>query len=176
MAARSRLRVNPRLILAAAGGEASDAAAVRGHAGENRHAAGGGGMRRTQNGAIFDDGAGLPGAVSTDALRKRSLRSFGCSPEAKPVPSGAAGNPGGQHGVNLHRKALRSNEPVRIKGLKRESGMNAVAQQKSGNKTVIRPFQVDVPEAKIAKLRNRIDATEWPDRETVADESHRKLS
>jgi hypothetical protein len=54
--------------------------------------------------------------------------------------------------------------------------MNAVAQQKSGNKTVIRPFQVDVPEAKIAKLRNRIDATEWPDRETVADESHRKLS
>jgi pimeloyl-ACP methyl ester carboxylesterase len=35
----------------------------------------------------------------------------------------------------------------------------------------IRPFQVNVPEAKIAKLRSRIDATEWPDRETVADES-----
>jgi pimeloyl-ACP methyl ester carboxylesterase len=49
--------------------------------------------------------------------------------------------------------------------------MNAVAQQTSGDKTAIRPFQVNVPEAKIAKLRGRIDATEWPDRETVADES-----
>ena len=35
----------------------------------------------------------------------------------------------------------------------------------------IRAFKVNVPEAKIAKLRSRIDATEWPDRETVADES-----
>ena len=49
--------------------------------------------------------------------------------------------------------------------------MNAVAPQTSGEKTAIRPFQVNVPEAKIAKLRSRIDATEWPDRETVADES-----
>jgi hypothetical protein len=49
--------------------------------------------------------------------------------------------------------------------------MNAVAQQTSGDKTAIRPFQVNVSEAKIAKLRSRIDATEWPDRETVADES-----
>jgi len=49
--------------------------------------------------------------------------------------------------------------------------MNAVAQQTSGDKTAIRPFQVNIPEAKIAKLRSRIDATEWPDRETVADES-----
>src|SRR5271163_1822046 len=49
--------------------------------------------------------------------------------------------------------------------------MDAAAQQASGDKTAIRPFQVNVPEAKIAKLRSRIDATEWPDRETVADES-----
>jgi pimeloyl-ACP methyl ester carboxylesterase len=49
--------------------------------------------------------------------------------------------------------------------------MNADGQQTSGDKTAVRPFQVSVPEAKIAKLRSRIDATEWPDRETVADES-----
>src|SRR5277367_2830071 len=49
--------------------------------------------------------------------------------------------------------------------------MDAAAQQASGDKTAIRPFQVNVPEAKIAKLRSRIDATEWPDQETVADES-----
>jgi hypothetical protein len=53
----------------------------------------------------------------------------------------------------------------------KEIRMNAVAQQTSGDNTAIRPFQVNVPEAKIAKLRSRIDATEWPDRETVADES-----
>src|SRR5271163_990719 len=49
--------------------------------------------------------------------------------------------------------------------------MDAAAQQASGDKSAIRPFQVNVPEVKIAKLRSRIDATEWPDRETVADES-----
>jgi hypothetical protein len=42
-AARFLLRVNPRLLLVAAGGGASDAAAVRGHAGEDRDAAVAGG-------------------------------------------------------------------------------------------------------------------------------------
>jgi pimeloyl-ACP methyl ester carboxylesterase len=37
--------------------------------------------------------------------------------------------------------------------------------------TEIRPFQVDVPEEELDDLRRRIDATRWPDRETVADES-----
>jgi hypothetical protein len=58
-----------------------------------------------------------------------------------------------------------------LKGQKGKSRTNAIAQQTSGDRTAIRPFQVDVPEAKIAKLRSRIDATEWPDPETVADES-----
>jgi hypothetical protein len=40
--------------------------------------------------------------------------------------------------------------------------MNAVAQQTGGDKTAIRPFQVNVPEVKVANLRSRIDATEWP--------------
>src|SRR5271168_5325498 len=49
--------------------------------------------------------------------------------------------------------------------------MVAAAQPASGDKSAIRPFQVNVAGAKIANLRSRIDATEWPDRETVADES-----
>jgi pimeloyl-ACP methyl ester carboxylesterase len=36
---------------------------------------------------------------------------------------------------------------------------------------VIRPFRVSVPEADLTELRRRINATRWPDRETVADES-----
>jgi pimeloyl-ACP methyl ester carboxylesterase len=35
----------------------------------------------------------------------------------------------------------------------------------------IRPFRVDVPEAELADLRRRIEATRWPDRETVPDRS-----
>ena len=35
----------------------------------------------------------------------------------------------------------------------------------------IRPFHVNVPEADLAELRRRINATRWPERETVADDS-----
>ncbi|MGH9144390.1 MAG: epoxide hydrolase N-terminal domain-containing protein, partial [Thermoanaerobaculia bacterium] len=38
--------------------------------------------------------------------------------------------------------------------------------------TAIRPFQmVSVSEAQLADLRRRIEATQWPERETVADAS-----
>jgi pimeloyl-ACP methyl ester carboxylesterase len=37
------------------------------------------------------------------------------------------------------------------------------------DKTAIRPFHVSVPEAELTELRRRINATKWPDRETVAD-------
>jgi pimeloyl-ACP methyl ester carboxylesterase len=35
----------------------------------------------------------------------------------------------------------------------------------------VRPFRVDVPESELTDLRKRINATRWPDRETVADAS-----
>ena len=35
--------------------------------------------------------------------------------------------------------------------------------------TAIRPFDVDVPEAELTELRRRINATRWPERETVTD-------
>jgi pimeloyl-ACP methyl ester carboxylesterase len=37
--------------------------------------------------------------------------------------------------------------------------------------TAIRPFQIDVPEEKLAELRRRIDATRWPSKELVDDRS-----
>jgi pimeloyl-ACP methyl ester carboxylesterase len=39
------------------------------------------------------------------------------------------------------------------------------------DKTAIRPFQINVPEADLVELRRRIVATRWPERETVADDS-----
>ena len=46
------------------------------------------------------------------------------------------------------------------------------AQQNAGqasDKNVIRPFRVNVPEAELIELRRRINATRFPDRETVPD-------
>jgi pimeloyl-ACP methyl ester carboxylesterase len=37
--------------------------------------------------------------------------------------------------------------------------------------TDVRPFQVEVPEAELAELRRRIEATRWPSQELVADRS-----
>jgi pimeloyl-ACP methyl ester carboxylesterase len=37
--------------------------------------------------------------------------------------------------------------------------------------TTIRPFNVDFPEAEVAELRRRVNATRWPESETVTDDS-----
>jgi pimeloyl-ACP methyl ester carboxylesterase len=37
--------------------------------------------------------------------------------------------------------------------------------------TAVRPFRINVPEAELTELRRRINATKWPERETVADAS-----
>jgi pimeloyl-ACP methyl ester carboxylesterase len=44
-------------------------------------------------------------------------------------------------------------------------------RRQAADKTAIRPFRVNVPEAELAELRRRIKATRWPERETVADTS-----
>src|ERR1700704_764069 len=42
---------------------------------------------------------------------------------------------------------------------------------KQADKDAIRPFQANFPETELAELRRRINATKWPERETVADAS-----
>jgi pimeloyl-ACP methyl ester carboxylesterase len=41
--------------------------------------------------------------------------------------------------------------------------------KQAADKNAIRPFHVNVPEAELTDLRSRINATKWPERETVAD-------
>src|SRR5215475_1275885 len=41
--------------------------------------------------------------------------------------------------------------------------------EQATDKTAIRPFHVSVSEAELTDLRRRINATRWPDRETVSD-------
>jgi pimeloyl-ACP methyl ester carboxylesterase len=58
----------------------------------------------------------------------------------------------------------------------KEERMTATAtqqrnEQATATTTVIRPFHMNVPEAQLAELRRRINATQWPERETVTDQS-----
>ena len=49
--------------------------------------------------------------------------------------------------------------------------MGAVVQPKGSDTTPIRPLKVNFPETELADLRKRINATRWPERETVSDAS-----
>jgi pimeloyl-ACP methyl ester carboxylesterase len=53
----------------------------------------------------------------------------------------------------------------------KENTMAQTSTTPAADKTTIRPFQVNVPEAELTELRRRINSTRWPDRETVTDES-----
>jgi pimeloyl-ACP methyl ester carboxylesterase len=50
-------------------------------------------------------------------------------------------------------------------------GKRAIRLSPNKGTTMIRPFTVDVPEAKLQDLRRRIAATQWPEKETVRDDS-----
>ena len=45
------------------------------------------------------------------------------------------------------------------------------SSEQAADKNAIRPFHVNVPEAELTELRRRINATKWPERETVTDAS-----
>ena len=55
---------------------------------------------------------------------------------------------------------------------KRSTAMSAVAQPTGSGKTAVDPFHMkNVPETELTELRRRINATKWPERETVTDAS-----
>jgi len=53
----------------------------------------------------------------------------------------------------------------------RSAAMNANVQTKGSDAKAVRPFHVNVPEAQLSGLRKRINATVWPEMETVPDAS-----
>jgi hypothetical protein len=50
-------------------------------------------------------------------------------------------------------------------------GKESIMAQDTMTHSEVRPFRVDVPEEDLVDLRRRIAATQWPEKETVADES-----
>ena len=62
--------------------------------------------------------------------------------------------------------AISEPDPVQKETALTQTGATAVADG-----TAIRPFHVKFSEAQLADLRRRVNATKWPDRETVTDAS-----
>src|SRR3984893_698888 len=83
-------------------------------------------------------------------------------------------NARGQAGVLL--ALLAHDRRLRFKTTQKENSMTQTsATQRSGeqaaDKNAMRPFHVNIPEAELTELRRRINATKWPERETVTDAS-----
>ena len=52
------------------------------------------------------------------------------------------------------------------------AGSSSAARSAAASEgSTVRPFRNNVPDAELAELRRRINATQWPDRETVTDQS-----
>src|SRR5207245_1740272 len=81
------------------------------------------------------------------------------------------------HRAEVHSRTWCSSDVFRpslqlSNSIKRRLDMTpTVAKQTGSDKTAIRPFHVNVPEAELTELRTRINATKWPERETVTDAS-----
>jgi pimeloyl-ACP methyl ester carboxylesterase len=74
----------------------------------------------------------------------------------------------------MEEKSFEGNATKHSKTTQKENTMPQTSATQQGNKqaadkSAIRPFHVNVPEVELAELRNRINATKWPERETVAD-------
>ena len=55
--------------------------------------------------------------------------------------------------------------------MKSQTSATQQRSEQTVDKNAIRPFHVNVPEAELTELRRRINATKWPERETVTDAS-----
>jgi hypothetical protein len=62
-------------------------------------------------------------------------------------------------------------ETVTISGIEHFAVAQASSTQSASEDRSIRPFTVQVPQAALEDLRRRINATRWPDKETVGDRS-----
>src|SRR5688500_8750002 len=66
--------------------------------------------------------------------------------------------------------AAATKEPTMTSHLQYESP-TAVQPRAAAGDTAIRPFRINIPDQKLTELRRRVRATQWPEKETVADHS-----
>src|SRR6266480_442539 len=72
----------------------------------------------------------------------------------------------------LTMRAGRGRSPARAGRSTRSVAVNQVrSENRMSNEAEIRSFRVEFPEAELTDLRRRVNATRWPERETVTDDS-----
>jgi hypothetical protein len=71
----------------------------------------------------------------------------------------------------LFRFLLRHAQPSKNSNTNPKEGntMSHTGATQQRSDETIRPFQMTFPEAELIELRTRINATRWPERQTVAD-------
>ena len=74
------------------------------------------------------------------------------------------------HALSLDRRRLLSTAAIGIAALGTASLFPASAAETAPSEA-IRPFRINFPEADLIDLKQRLAATRWPDKETVADDS-----
>ena len=67
--------------------------------------------------------------------------------------------------------AFSSHTPGAVLAASAAGGAARVLPSSATDPTAIRPFHIKTPKEALVDLRRRINATKWPDRETVADAS-----
>src|SRR5438067_1305304 len=90
-------------------------------------------------------------------------------PSAKGHDQAMASERGGRRSLDSHCARIDSRSRTRCS--ERSKAMAELREQTGSDKAAIRPFRVNVPEAELTELRRRINATKWPERETVTDAS-----
>src|SRR5438552_4225218 len=91
-------------------------------------------------------------------------------PSAKGHDQAMASERGGRRSLDSHCARIDSRSRTRCS--ERSKAMAELGEQTGSDKAAIRPFRVmNVPEAELTELRRRINATKWPERETVTDAS-----
>src|ERR1700680_1834212 len=65
----------------------------------------------------------------------------------------------------------KKSQPVQKEATMTEISTTKKGSKQADDKNTIRPFHVNVAEADLTELRRRINATKWPERETVTDAS-----
>src|ERR1700751_4247072 len=63
------------------------------------------------------------------------------------------------------------NEPITKSNTNMKTADQIEPTPGEADKNTIRPLCVNIPEAELTELRTRINATKWPEKETVADQS-----
>src|SRR5262245_57320464 len=126
----------------------------------------------------------LPKGVGPESIRptaaERARRRLGvvtrvqmCDSDTTPLQA----SPRRMPDVGASRlQAARSSSGCRHRRLERRRPVLPRVRTTLGDKmpaedNTIRPFQVSFPEPELTELRNRVNATRWPDRETVTDDS-----